>query len=410
MKKLPGGGGATPDRPDARSALRSPRREDKTCPHHFEQNPERRPKGRSSRYKVEGRASRKSPHKEKMKMEATERMSYTLGIDLAEATFDAAVAPEGCDPGQWRSLAHTHVEYPPDSREGVGALIAWLDAQCPGQQCVRVIVESTGRLSQRFARTLRDEGELPEVCIINPLRSNAYGKALGVKDKTDRNDSAILAVYGSVHRLEPVLNGSEAEEKLRELTRMRKSYVQEVGNWENRLRQTDDEATRRCVQQTIRHLKKQIEELDKAIEAKVSCDATLDFQVRSLKKIRCIKQVVATTLTAELGDLRRYSRSQLVGRVGLFGRKFESGTSVKRRPRLAKGGCAAARTALYMAATSVWSSKGELRKYAHRLEERGMERMVINMALMRKLLLMCRAVMMNDGNYNESLILEGAKS
>ena len=343
-------------------------------------------------------------------MEATEKMSYTLGIDLAEATFDAAVAPEGCDPSQWRSLAHTHVEHPPDSKEGVGVLVAWLHEQCPGQQCVRVIVESTGRLSQRFARTLRDEGELPEVCIINPLRSKAYGKALGVKDKTDRNDSAILAVYGSVHRLEPVLNGSEAEEKLRELTRMRKSYVQEVGNWENRLRQTDDEATRRCVQQTIRHLKKQIEELDKAIEAKVSCDATLDFQVRSLKKIRCIKQVVATTLTAELGDLRRYSRSQLVGRVGLFGRKFESGTSVKRRPRLAKGGCVAARTALYMAATSVWSSKGELRKYAHRLEERGMERMAINMALMRKLLLICRAVMMNDGNYNESLILEGANS
>ena len=248
------------------------------------------------------------------------------------------------------------------------------------------------------------------MCIINPRRSKAHGESIGVRDKTDRIDSAILAVYGVTHNLRPVQNGTEAEEKLRELTRMRKSYVEEVKSWENRLRETDDKTTRGCLERTIRHLKGEIEKLDKAIEARVERDEAMSFQVACLKKIRCVKQVVATTLTAELGDLRAYSRAQLVGRVGLFGRLHESGTSVKKRMRLAKGGCEYVRKALYMAATSVWSSKGELRKYAERLEARGMTRMAVNMALMRKLLVMGRAVVINGGVYDEKFILEGERS
>lgn len=288
-------------------------------------------------------------------------------------------------------------------------MLKWIAVSNPSGRCVRVVVESTGKLSQRFAYALRGRG-LPEVCIVNPRLSKAYGTSMGVREKTDRIDSAILAAYGEADQCEPAQSASGGEEKLRELTRMRKSYVEEVKSWENRLRETTERMTRRSIERTIRHLKGEIAELDKAIEALVERDEAMSFQVECLKKIRCVKQVVATTVTAELGDLRAYSRTKLVGRVGLFGCLHESGTSVKKRTRLAKGGCEQVRTALYMAATSVWSSKGELRKYAARLEARGMTRMAVNMALMRKLLLMCRAVVISGGLYDEKFILEGARS
>jgi transposase len=256
---------------------------------------------------------------------------------------------------------------------------------------------------------LRGRG-LPEVCIINPHRTKAFGDSLGIRNKTDRIDCAVIALFALSHRPAPVQSGSAAEEQLRELTRLRQSYDRDLTAWKNRLGQADNKIPRRCVEQTIGHLQKQIEELDKAIEALVQGDGVLNEQVRNLKKIRCVKQVVATTLTAELGDLRTYDRGEIVAKAGLFATKFESGSSVRRPGRLAKRGGAPVRRALYMAATSVWNSKGALRQYADRLEKRGMKRIQINMALMRKLLLICRAVAINGGLYDESLILQGVPS
>jgi len=335
-------------------------------------------------------------------------IEFSLGVDLAQESFEAAVAPEGADPRLWRELPHIHLTHAPDSEEGIDALLLWVKEHSPLGRCLRVVVESTGQLSKRFARALRGKG-LPEVVILNPRRSKAFGDSLGVRDKTDRIDCAILALYAMVHRCEPAEPNSQAQERLRELTRLRERYCAELTGWKNRLRETGQAKSRKFIEKTIKHLDKQIKELDEAIEQEILNDEKMAFQVKSIKKIKGIKKIVSSTLTAELGELRNYGRDQIIGRAGVFARKFESGSSVHKKPRLAKGGGGPVRRVLYMAATSILHSKGPLREYAERLRERGLEDMEVLMALMRKLLLICRAVMMNDGQYDESKILRGAQ-
>ena len=75
------------------------------------------------------------------------------------------------------------------------------------------------------------------------------------------------------------------------------------------------------------------------------------MQYRAAQQIKGIKKVGAMTMSAELGELQHYGRNQMVGASGIFPKCFESGRSVRRKPRMAKGGGGRLRRVLYMGAT-----------------------------------------------------------
>jgi transposase len=327
---------------------------------------------------------------------------FTLGIDLSQDFFDAAISRATPDVDRWRDLRHTHVPFAPADAEGIAALLAWIAAEEPNGRCVAVVAEATGKLSMRFAAALRGHG-LPEAAVINPRRSKAFGVSLGVRDKDDEIDSKILALYGATHRPRPLEPRTRCEEKVREITRLREEYVRDLSAWKNRRRESLDADSRKSIDETIKHLEKTIEALDEAAQKAIAKDKGLSRQVEAIKKIKGIKRVVATTLTAEMGDLTRYSRTTLVAAAGLFPKRFKSGTSVERKPRLAKGGGGRVRRVLYMAAMSLFHSKGPLREHIERLRRSGLSDMSIAGALMRKLLLIARAVA-KSGNYAEERI------
>ena len=331
------------------------------------------------------------------------RNEFTLGVDLAQASFVASLCAGGGDPDGWREQPTAAIAWPPHSPQGIQALLAWLDAHGVAGRCAGVVVESTGQLSYRFARALAGRG-LPAVAIINPRRSKAFGLSLGVRDKTDQIEARLLAYYGAARRPKPAPARGESEQHLRDRSRLREQYVEDLERWKNRRREVLDEEDGRVIDRTIKHLQEAIERLERASAAVVKRDPALRHQVNALMKIRGIKRVTATTLTAELGDLRRYSRAELSAAAGLFPKRFESGTSVHRPPRLAKGGGGRLRRVLYMCATSLFHSKGALRAQIERLRGRAMSDMCIEGVMMRKLLLVARAVMKNGGLYDEGKI------
>jgi transposase len=342
-------------------------------------------------------------HFQKGANKMTTHVQFTLGIDLAQASFDVAIAPTGTDPNHWRDLPNTHVAWPPDSPEGIERLVTWTAEQCDANRCVRIVVESTGQLSRRFAWALKGRG-LPDVSIVNPRRTKAFGDSLGVREKTDRIECAILAIYGLVHRPKPTRLRSRQAEQLRELVRLRQSYVEERTRWQNRLGEANEPPTRKMIERSVKHMDRQIRQLNEQIDEQIDEDPQMSFQVCALKQIKGIGPVTARTLTAELGDLRVYSRNQLVSLAGLFPKRHESGRSVRRRPRLAKGGGGRLRRVLYMCATALFNSKGPLRCYIERKRGEGFEDMCIEAMVMRKLLIIARAVMVNGGVYDPSKI------
>ena len=334
----------------------------------------------------------------------TPHFQITLGVDLAQASFDVALAGPDARIAQWRELSHLHVDGPPDAPESIAAIVGWLRERQVDPAALRVVVESTGQLSRRFAWAWQQSGGAA-VAIVNPLRTKGFGVSLGLRDKTDRIDAAVLALYGHVHRPEPTRLRSQAHEQVRELVRLRQALVEEISRWKHRQNEALGKPAGKFIERRIHGGEREIKRLDELIDELIEEEPPLRDQVQALVQIDGIGKVTARTLTAELGDLRIYSRNQLVALAGLYPKRFESGSSVWRRPRLAKGGGSRLRRVLYMCATSLFSSKGPWAVVIERWRERGMCEMKIIGILMRRLLLVARAVMLADGEYDPQKVL-----
>jgi transposase len=149
------------------------------------------------------------------------------GIDVAKATFDAAVASVGTMPSEWAKLEVGHLEM---SEDGARELGLWLQPFLDRATCMGVCLESTGTYSLRCAALLEVLG-LPTASIVNPALPLAFRKSFGLRDKCDRVDAAVLALYGTVHR--PKQNCSQAPNyrELRELRRLHEDFMGDIQAW-----------------------------------------------------------------------------------------------------------------------------------------------------------------------------------
>lgn len=323
---------------------------------------------------------------------------FNIGIDLAQDSFDVSLAPEHPDISRWRELPHTTIPFRPESPEGIAQLTEWFRKCAKPSQCERIVVESTGQISRRFVHALQGHG-FPSPVIMNPKRTKSFSESIGMRDKTDRVDAAALALFAATHAPKPKPQRSPTEEQLRDLTRLRESYLADLTAWKNRLGETLGPHTRNHIEKTIRHLEKEIEKIRHDIDRKMAEDEKLASQAKAIVTIKGLKWVASTTLTTELGHLCNYTRNELTAAAGIFPKQFDSGKSVHKRPRLAKGGGTHVRRVLYMCATSLFHSKGPMRDYIEAMRRRGINDSCIRGAVMRKLLLIARAVVKNDGRY-----------
>jgi transposase len=325
---------------------------------------------------------------------------FWLGVDLAQETLDTSIAQVGTALAAWKTLPAEHFQH---SRPFVRNMLAWVRRQLPKDARIQgICVESTGRLSHRFAETLQALApDLPRVSIVNPKRSVDFARSLGLRDKNDRIDAAILALFGATYRPKPSPARPEAYRRLRELSRARARLQSQMQALLNNLRDNEDGFVCQSLQRCTAQLRKEIQRLENEARRVIREDASLRRDAALLQSIKGIGFITAWVLLAELGDLRRYSRTEIVAYVGLYAREFRSGKTVYRKPRLVKGGGAPVRKALYNAARSILNSKNNtLKTYADRLAEAGKKPMDCLTAIMRKLLLIARSVLIQGEKYD----------
>ena len=326
-----------------------------------------------------------------MKKRSAKQAFLYVGIDLAKDSFDAALAPELPDLEKWAALPHRHFDGRYDDPATIAQLRAWYESVSGRPAPALVVVESTGRMSGRFACALAPWA----VAIVNPKRIKDFASSLGQKHKSDRVDAAMIALYAARRAAE--------DEELRAATRLRETLVAEITAWKSRLGETDDPVLREMIEATIAHLEKQRDTLEERARKIVDRSKRLAKQIAAIQKIPGIKRVVAPTLTAELGDLASYDRGALCAAAGLFPVENQSG-SVRRRSRLAKGAGGRARRVLHMGARSLFRSKGPLREHIEWHLSHGKTKACVLGIMMRKLLLIARAVMVNGGVYDPAQI------
>jgi len=328
---------------------------------------------------------------------------HWVGMDVAKATFDAAwVRAEQRYPGTaWHEVpVRTFARSP----EGVEAFLAWLDEVSQDGQADaghRVCMEATGRYSTELAVWLLDKRPSLQPAIVNPAHTSAFIKSMGLRNKTDKLEARALGFYGVERRpvgYEPL---TPARAELRALSRYRDTLVQQ--HVAQRIRAGEPVASRTVAQlqtKRIRLLKRDIERVETAMKRIVRQDPALERDVKHLSTIYGVGFITAVVVLAELGDLRRFEHArQLSAFAGVSPRIVESGASVNGRPRLCKQGNARVRHALYLAATTAIRGRNDLQRTYRRLVEHGKAPKAAIGAVMRKLLVLMRALLISGKPY-----------
>lgn len=321
--------------------------------------------------------------------------STWLGIDVSKATFNAAFA--GSD-------GAAHAQFRRD-RAGARQCLAWACARVTGAP-LACVMEATGGYSKQLARWLLDMGPELHVAIANPFQVCHFTRALGQRDKTDALDAVVLARFGAAFAPRAYHPMPEAYDRLRALERERDAFVQSVVALENRAElESEDPVARKVHARMLRHTRKAIEDLEEAMVRLIQSEVALREDARRLQTIPGVGPILAATLMGELGDLRAFEHpKQLAAFVGVAPVVRQSGSSLDARPHMSKRGNGRVRRMLYLGAMSAIRDKGPFAAtYQHLLDE-GKAPMSALGAIMRKLLVVCRGVLLANADYDPARV------
>ncbi len=331
--------------------------------------------------------------------------THCVGADVAKSTFDAALVR--CD----QHYPDTPLREIPArtferSVRGVQAFLAWLDAQGVDATNVRVVMESTGNYSIELALWMLAQRPTLRPAIANARHTSAFIKSMGVRNKTDRIEARALGFYGIERRPPAYEIPSPEAAELRALSRYRDGLVRERTTLKNRLKETRESTfVRKNQTKRLRLLTGDIERVEKQMKTHVEKHEALARDIELLMSIYGVAFINATTILAELGDLRRFTLArQLSAFAGMSPRHHQSGSSIRGRSRLCKQGNPRVRQCLYLSAMAAIRGNNQMRKTYRRLLDQGKPRMVALGAIMRKLLTLMRAILISEKRFQPDLI------
>jgi len=304
-----------------------------------------------------------------------------VGIDVSKAKLDVACLLAS---GKFRSkvVANTGA--------GFAELQGWLARQAVHR--AHVCMEATGVYWEAVAEFLTDRGF--RVSVMNPAQIKAFGAALAVRSKTDAIDARVIAQFCAQQRPAPWQAPTPQVRVLRALVRRREALVDLRVQESNRLEVAAQPQVVQSIQEVIAHLTKQIELIEQQIKQHIDGDTTLKGQSELLQSIPGVGNTTSFALLSHYGGPLRFAGArQAVAFAGLDTRRFESGSSVRSKPRLSKQGPSRLRAALYMPAVVAMSRTAWGKAFAQRLKQAGKPNKLILGALMRKLLEMAYAIL-----------------
>lgn len=324
-------------------------------------------------------------------------IKQSLGVDISKSTFTACMCTKS---SETEELDFSKVRHFKNDKTGFNQLMRWVKKLRIANSNLVFLMEATGVYYEKLAHHLH--GIKQTVHVVLPNTSKHYFASLNVKTKTDEIDSKVLSQFG-VERKHVVWNApSPTYLKLRNLTRY---YVQlqeqktALGN----IKHSKDHSYE--VQQVIlKSNKKLIEAIDKQIaivkkevEKLVKTDTKLDQKVQKLLTIKGVGLItVATIISETLGFEYVRNLKQLTSYAGYDVVQRESGTSIKGKTKISKKGNRYIRNALYFPAMVACRFNEKLKQNYLRIIQRKSSKMIGQVAIQRKLLILLYTLWKND--------------
>ena len=309
--------------------------------------------------------------------------TLSLGVDIAQATFVAAV---------WRHGAGQLLGTFPHTAAGFHALVAALPPSAPPP--VQVVREPTGGYElplAHFALQQGWQGSLP-----NPKQVRDFAKGRGRRAKTDGQAALLLARFGAETDPPAWQPLPAAVAELESLQRRKDDSAQLLRQERNRRhalaqRPHQHPAVPTSVDRISGVLVEELSALERAITEPLTRHVEL---AAAVQRLRTVPGVGAKTVVPLVMLLWRWhvltagqgSPKGLTAYVGLDPHPFASGTSVHKPATISRMGDKVVRRKLCMGALGGIRGQNALRAFYQRLVGRGKKKKVALVAAARKLL------------------------
>jgi len=351
--------------------------------------------------------------------DATKNMlTAWCGSDVGKETFEAALKMPD-EEGHPYTMKDIPVKTYERSPQGVQELLCWLDTLLNPYFLekgihlqVRVVMESTGKYSTELAIWMIAARPSLSPAIINPERAKAFTKSLGLRNKTDVTDARSLALYG--YERHPVAYEPLSKEmaELKSLSRHRQTVIEMRVAEQNRAEEMHDSVlVRPMIQRHVNQLLRNEKQIEAAMCKVLEKIPSVKHDAEMLKGIYGIGFVTAVVVLAELGDLRRFETGrQLSAFAGLSPCRNESGKNIYRKTRVSKKGNSRVRKALFMPAMCVIRGDNDLAYSYHRLVSEGKPKKSALGVVMRKILILMRAIVISGEPYQNHYLIYCGKT
>lgn len=288
----------------------------------------------------------------------------------------------------------------------VNALQAFLQGRLRPGVTWRVLVEATGVYYLDTALLAHELGA--EVMVINPRTAHHFAQALNRRNKTDQLDAAMLLECLQRMPFQAWQPPSKAFLQLRSYGRFLVQLTETNTAHKNRLHALC--SSKDCPRLLRIELQRIIHDLDQRIArlrtqaiTLIRKDAALTQRFEALCTAKGIADVSAVALLSELITLpTTLSSRACVSYAGLDPRVFESGTSVRKPPRISRHGNKYLRRALFLPAQSAAQHDPLARAFKERLIARGKKPLQAIVAIMRKMLTAIWAIMRSPAPYDSA--------
>jgi transposase len=316
----------------------------------------------------------------------------------------------GVDVGQeelWVAIEGVKVHSFRHTVSGIKSMWEWVRNN-RAEGVLHFCMEATGVYSLKLATGLSIYPDT-QVSIVNPAQISSFAKALLRRSKTDRVDAQVILAFAQSQHPQVWEPPPQVLQQLYELVVQLEALKATQRQWANRKHtQAYTPNLPSIVSKTTKALQKSLEkkiaQVKKAILTLCEADPFLKAQMKLLCTIPGIKEQSASRLLAYgKTALTNYSAKALTAHSGLAPSHKQSGTSLKAKSHLAKLGDKRLRGALYMPALVGIRYNPILQQYYQKLVAKGKPKMLALVACMKKLLLIIRAILINQTTFNPNI-------
>jgi transposase len=291
-------------------------------------------------------------------------------VDVSKRRLDAHVAPSGA------SASFSNDE----------AGIAELAVFCRRHDVQLVAMEATGGLERMAFLLLWGAGV---ACgLTNPRSVRRYAEAMGILEKTDRLDAAVIARFAIAKALKPTNPPSTAQLRLNALVARLRQITDDLTVQKQRRSSSASQEMTDSIEEVIALLKRQARTLEGEIASMIDDDplwAVLDAAIRT----KGLANRAVARLLSELPEIGIYSNKATAKLVGLAPLAHDSGAKAGKRH--IRGGRAGIRSILFLIADIVRRFDESLGAFHRKLTQAGKPKMVVRIAVARKLLVRLNA-------------------